>query len=74
MAYRQDRAYCNEAIPDAVLTDDLELLIPLAPISGSELTQNALPAAWEGETSSVGKIMNALATRKRHTDSVGDDC
>ena len=64
MAYRQDRAYCNEALPDAVLNGDLELLIPLAPISGSELTQNALPEAWEGETSSVGKIMNALATRK----------
>ena len=64
MAYRQDRAYCNEAIPDAVLNGDLELLIPLAPISGSELTQNALPAAWEGETSSVGKIMAALAKHK----------
>ena len=64
MAYRQDRAYCNEAIPDAVLNGDLELLIPLAPISGSELTQNTLPAAWEGETSSVGKIMAALAKHK----------
>ena len=64
MAYRQDRAYCNEAIPDAVLNGDLELLIPLAPISGSELTQNALPEAWEGETSSVGKIMAALAKHK----------
>ena len=64
MARHQGSAYCNEAIPDAVLNDDLELLIPLAPISGSELTQNALPAAWEGETSSVGKIMAALATRK----------
>ena len=64
MAYRQDRAYCNEAIPDAVLTDDLALLLPLEAISGSELTQNALPAAWEGETSSVGQVMSALAARK----------
>ena len=64
MARHQGSAYCNEAIPDAVLNGDLELLIPLAPISGSELTQNALPAAWEGETSSVGKIMAALAARK----------
>ena len=64
MAYRQDRAYCNEAIPDTVLTDDLALLLPLEAISGSELTQNALPAAWEGETSSVGKIMAALAKHK----------
>jgi hypothetical protein len=64
MAYRQDRAYCNEALPEAVLTDELALLLPLEAISGSELTQNALPAAWEGETSSVGKIMAALAKHK----------
>jgi hypothetical protein len=64
MAYRQDRAYCNEAIPDAVLTDDLALLLPLDAVTGSDLTQNALPAAWEGETSSVGKIMAALAKHK----------
>ena len=67
MARHQGSAYCNEAIPDAVLNDDLELLIPLAPISGSELTQNALPAAWEGETSSVGKIMSRIShAQKTH--------
>ena len=63
MAYRQDRAYCNEAIPDTVLTDDLALLLPLDAVTGSDLTQNALPAAWEGETSSVGKVMAALVAR-----------
>ena len=37
------------------MTDDLELLAPLAPISGTELGHKALPEAWENETSSVGK-------------------
>ena len=31
MARHQGSAYCNEAIPDAVLTDDLALLLPLEP-------------------------------------------
>ncbi len=64
MARRQNRAYCKEAIPDAELNDDLELLAPLQPISGAELSQNTLPEAWEGETSSVGKVMGALAASK----------
>ena len=64
MARRQNRAYCKEAIPDAELNDDLELLAPLQPISGSELSQSNLPEAWEGETSSVSKVMGALAARK----------
>ena len=64
MARRQDRAYLGEAIPDAEFSNDLELLAPLQPISGSELSPKALPEAWEGETSSVSKVMDALATRK----------
>ena len=64
MARRQNRAYLGEAIPDAELNDDLELLAPLQPISGSELSQSNLPEAWEGETSSVSKVMGALAARK----------
>ena len=64
MARRQNRAYCKETIPDAELNDDLELLAPLQPISGSELSQSNLPEAWEGETSSVSKVMGALAARK----------
>ena len=64
MARRQDTAYLGEAIPDAELNDDLELLAPLQPISGSELSQSNLPEAWEGETSSVSKVMGALAARK----------
>ena len=64
MARDQNRAYLEEAIPDAVLSDDLELFPPLARISGSEISQNSLPEAWEGDTSSVGKVMDALAANK----------
>ena len=64
MARRQNRAYLEEAIPDAELKDDLELLISLPFISGAELSQTTLPAAWEEGTSSVGKVMDALATSK----------
>ncbi len=64
MAHHQNSTYFKEAIPDAELSDDLELLAPLQPISGSELSPKALPEAWEGETSSVSKVMDALATRK----------
>ena len=64
MARRQDRAYLGEAIPDAEISDDLELLIPLDSISGAELSQNTLPEAWEADTSSVGKVMDALAASK----------
>jgi hypothetical protein len=64
MARRQDKAYLKEVIPDAEITDDLELLAPLEPISGSELSHNNLSDAWENETSSVGKIMHALTILK----------
>jgi hypothetical protein len=64
MARRQDRAYLGEAIPDAEFSNDLELCHPLAGISGSEISQNSLPEAWEDGTSSVSKVMDALATRK----------
>ena len=60
MARRQNRAYLKENIPDTTITDDLELLVPLEPISGSEISHKALPDAWENETSSVAKIMHAL--------------
>ena len=64
MAHAQNRAYLEEAIPDTVLNDDLELFPPLARISGSELNQKSLPEVWEGDTSSVGKVMDALAANK----------
>jgi hypothetical protein len=64
MARRQDRAYLGEAIPDAEFSNDLELCHPLAGISGSEISQNSLPEAWEDGTSSVSKVMDALATSK----------
>ena len=64
MARRQGKAYLKEGIPDAEITDDLELLASLEPISGSELTYKALPDAWENETSSVAKLMDVLAKRK----------
>ena len=64
MARDQNRAYLEEAIPDAVLSDDLELFPPLARISGSEISQNSLPEAWEDGTSSVSKVMDALTASK----------
>ena len=64
MARRQDKAYLKETISDADVTDDLELLTPLEPISGSEISHKVLPDAWENETSSVGKIIHVLSVRK----------
>ena len=64
MARRQGKAHLKENIPDAEITDDLELLAPLEPISGSELSHKSLPDAWENETSSVGKIIHVLSVRK----------
>ena len=64
MARHQDKAYLKEAIPDAGITDDLELLAPLEPISGSEISHKVLPDAWDNETASVGKIIYALTVIK----------
>ena len=64
MARCQDKAYLKEVIPDAEITNDLELLAPLEPISGSEISHKVLPDAWDNETSSVGKIMHALSVLK----------
>lgn len=64
MARRKNKAYLKEHIPDAEMTDDMELLKPLEPISSSELSHNNLPDAWENETSSVGKLMDVLGTHK----------
>lgn len=64
MARHKDKAYFKEAIPDAEITDELELLAPLEPISGSELSHKVLPDAWDNETSSVGKIIHALTVFK----------
>ena len=64
MARGQNSTYFKEALPAAELKDDLELFPPLAPISGAELSQNTLPEAWEAGTSSVGKVMGALAASK----------
>ena len=64
MARDKDKAYLKEAVPDAEITDGLELLMPLEPISGSEISHKTLPDAWENETSSVGKIMRRLAVLK----------
>ena len=64
MARHENRAYLGEIIPDTELSDNLELCHPLAGISGSEISQTTLPAAWEEGTSSVRKVMEALATSK----------
>ena len=64
MARSQRVVFYKETIPDAVLNDDLELVRPLAPISGLELSQRALPEAWEVRSSSVARVMGALAKRK----------
>ena len=64
MARLEDKAYLREIIPDIEITDDLELLAPLEPISGSEIGRTALPDAWENETTSVSKIIDALVVSK----------
>lgn len=64
MARRKNKVYLKEDIPNTEITDDLELLTPLEPISGSELSHKTLPDAWENETSSVGRIMSALTVLK----------
>ena len=64
MARHKDKAYLKEEIPDAEITDDMELLAPLEAINGSEISHNTLPDAWENETSSVGKIRHALSVLK----------
>ena len=64
MARHPNKAYLKEEISDAEMTDDLELLAPLAPISGTELGHKALPEAWENETTSVGELVDALVTQK----------
>ena len=64
MARCQNRAYLKENIPDTEITDDLELLLPLESINGSELSHKTLPDAWENEQTSVSKLRDALANRK----------
>ena len=64
MARHGNKAYLKEVIPDAEITDDLELLAPLETISGSEISPKVLPDAWDNETSSVGKILNVLTVLK----------
>ncbi len=64
MARSANKAYLKEHTPDAEMTDDMELLKPLEPISSSELSHNNLPDAWENEISSVGKLMDVLGKHK----------
>ena len=64
MAHYQNQTYFTKVIPGEIFNDDLELFPPLAPISGAELSQNSLPAAWEEGTASVGKVMEALVASK----------
>ena len=64
MARHQSSTYFKEAIPDAELSDDLELFHPLARISGSEISENSLPEAWAAGTSSIDQVIEALAASK----------
>lgn len=64
MARHNGKAYLKENIPEDGITDDLELLAPLEPISSSEIGHKVLPDAWENETTSISKIMDALAVSK----------
>ena len=64
MARSQGKAYYKEGVPDSEIDDDLELLPPPEPIRGSEITQHTLSEAWDGNTSSVGKVMVELAKRR----------
>ncbi len=64
MARLKGKGYLKESIPDAEITDDLELLAPLESISSSEIGHKALPDAWENKTTSISKIMDTLAVSK----------
>ena len=64
MGRSQGKAYYKEGVPDSEIDDDLELLAPPEPIRVSEITQHTLSEAWDGNTSSVGKVMVALAKRR----------
>ena len=61
MARRHSKAYYKEEVPDSEIEDDLELLAPPERIRGSEITQHTLREPWEGNTSSVAKVMASLA-------------
>lgn len=61
MGRNQSQAYFKEGVPDTEIHDDLELLAPPEPIRGSEITQHTLSDAWDGNTSSVAKVIAALA-------------
>ena len=64
MGRSRGKAYYKEEVPDSEIDDDLELLAPPEPIRGSEITQHTLPDAWDGNTSSVVKVMATLAKRR----------
>ena len=64
MARSGGKAYYKEEVPDSEIDDGLELLVPPEPIRGTEITQHTLPEAWDTNTSSVGKMMAALAKRR----------
>lgn len=64
MGRNQSRAYYEEGVPDTEINDDLELLAAPEPIRGSEITQHTLSEAWEGNKSSVGKVMAELVKRR----------
>ncbi len=64
MGRSRGNAYYKEGVPDSEIHDDLELLAPPEPIRGSEISQHTLSEAWDGNTSSVGKVMVALAKRR----------
>lgn len=64
MGRSRSKAHYKEALPESEIHDDLELLAPPEPIRGSEITQHTLSEAWEGNISTVGKVMGALAKRQ----------
>ena len=74
MARCQNKAYLKEKIPDAEITDDLELLAPLEPISGSEISHKG-SAGRMGERNLIRQENNTCAiSTQRFADSVVIDC
>ncbi len=56
--------YIGEDVADAAIDVDWELLPPPAEIRGSEITRHTLPKAWEGDTSTVGRVRDALGEQR----------
>ena len=64
MARMGEAVYFREPLPEAALSDDLELLPPPEPLRGADLTPQAVPEAWEDGRTTLQALVDALAARR----------